>query len=81
MHTFLDLNWGGGLGLPTEQGTLTVLRTGERGEGGGKWEEVETFNKKKKTNKVSKCLKQNVRANWIFLKIVEKDKLIRLDFF
>ena len=34
------------LGLPTGQGTLTALRTGERGGGGvgGKWEE-EIFNK------------------------------------
>ena len=36
------------LGLPTGQGTLTALWTGEGGGGGvegGKWEEVEIFNK------------------------------------
>ena len=44
------LGWRGKiLGLPTGQGTLTSLRTGEGGEGNGgigkKWEEVEIFNK------------------------------------
>ena len=60
---------GKGLGLPTGQGTLTSLRTGERGGGqlegvGGKWEErekVEIFINKKVKKRL--CLKKGGDSN------------------
>ena len=69
LHVHLPkLGWSGeNVGLPTGQGTLTVLWTGE--EGGGKWEEGRRW-------KFFKIIKKNKNKK---LRGILKDPLLKLE--